>query len=619
MSHLSILNGVIPASIKLERTITTSKNYHYDIEKGPVEETVIPYPAQSASTSNLNFIINTQSKEQFLDRKFLVAYSVRTTFTGTPLAGSPLLFPGGSMGGKAALRYMPIQTCTNTISMNVNGTAVTFQPSKYLEPFMRYSGNPFFNNLDLSVAPSCQDRYQEYSQGYQENINVLGNYFDSNTPAGRGSFDYRIISDAGGVAVVDVDWYEPMCYSPLLFGMFRDKGFYGLSPDTTINMSIADITRIWSIDEVNGPNISNIDVQFNSTPTLYGRWMTGPISPPISEPQYYPMKLFQDTTTPTNYTLAAGSIHQVTSTNFNVLAIPDSVLIYLRERDVDRNWGTTDTYANIQKISLQFNGKAGILSSADSVNLYRIACENGIKDLNWHGWERYTGSPLLLRFGKDIPMGAEFAVDMEGQYSFQVQVTYKNIGTRAVNYDLIVVFTYGSVLTLREGQGAVNFGLVPSGSLLGTDIQEAAYRPDTDFHDDAAFFQGGSFLDTAKKLGNKVKGAIDTGKAIYQKGKDIYNSPLVQAALPYAKAFGNTALDIAKIAGPLLLAAGASPDEVYDMLQHDGGYSPMELRAAGLTGGGLTGGSRAFSNYNNGSSRPNGVRPASAVLAGRRQ
>lgn len=608
MSELSILNGAIPGSIKLDRVITSSLNYHYDIEKGAMSQTLREANAQSNSNSNVQFQISTEGDKLFLDRKIMTRWSMRFTMTGTPLAGSPLLFPGGTLGGRAALRWMPIQSCCSTVRMVINGTAITFRPAEYLEPYDRYSGDPFFNNLDMSVGPSVHDRYQQYSDGFQTNINVLGDYFTSNTPEPRGAFDYVIESDAGGVAVIVATWYEPLMMSPLIFGKYNDKGFYGLVSDTMIEMNFQNLNRIWSIDQVNGPTISSIGVAYAEIPRVIYRWLESPIAPDLSIPQLYPYTEFNLFTTPGGAPLAAGASSSRTAQNAVLGVIPTTMLVYLRERDGDRNWAGTDTYARIDKINITFDNNPGILAAAPTASLYRIACQNGLKDVSWNGWNKYVGSPLLLNFSRDIPLKQLNAVGQLGRFNINFTVDFTNTSDRAINYDLYAVFATEGVFTLVNGGSHLDVGLISADGLTMAAVQESEFRPDVNFHDDFAFFEGGSFMDKAKRLQSFARSAV-------QKGKDIYDTakPFVEAAIPYIRKYGPDAARAIGTFAPLLLGLGFDEDAVYDMMVTDGKFSPMELRAAGLTGGGLTGGSRSAP------SRPKNVRSAATIMAMRRK
>lgn len=591
MPGLSVYNGMIPASIAMDRIINYEHSPHYTIEKGSSDSTTVNYVSQNVSASAVNFTINSVGDAVFLDRKFVTYWNMRFTMTGTPPVGSTELFPGGILGGLAALRWMPIQSCVQNARLQINGTAITFNPSSYLEPLDRYSADPFGNNLGMSIAPSKHDNVQQYSDGFNTNINCLGDYFDSNTPSGRGSFNYQIVSDAGGVAVIDVTWNEPVIMSPLLWQSVAggdQRGFVGLTSDILLNYNFSDLSRMWSIDEVNGPQINSIGVAFNQNPEIYARWLTPPVTPvSLDVPQYYPYTQIEYYPTTNNLSVAPGATSSYISNTITFISIPSKILIYVRERDSDRTWSGTDTYASIESININFNNKSGILADARPYDLYLRSVRNGLKDLPYVAWRNYVGSPLMLDFNKDISVGAMDAPDMLGRYNFYIQLNYTNRSNRNIAFDLYLVPFYDGIFTIQSGLADLKVGLVDQRLLNDADIMEAEMAPDpVDYHN-ASFYAGGSFLDKAKKLGSKISSAIS-------KGKEIYDSPLVQQALPYAKKLGMTAAEAVKVLGPLLFAAGMSDGEVFDMMQYDGGYSPLEIKAAGLTGGGLTGGSASI-------------------------
>ena len=609
---LSIFDGKIGANIKLDKRIQASKHYNYSIEKSGTDLSYIPYAADTASTSSLLFTINAMSEQMFLDRKLIMNVAFDFTLVGTPHGGSGLLFPNGSLGGVCALRWCPLQSCTTDVSLQVNSSKITFSPSYYLEPLDRYSGDPFVNNELSSIYPSAHDVAQQYADSYQTNISPLGGYFDSNTPTPRGAFSYQVISDNGTTAVLRFVWSEPLIMSPLLYSKFESKGFYGLTSDLSIQMNFGDLRRMLSIDQTNGPVITSITPAFYGTPTIVGRWITPPAPIPISEPQFYPYTQFVYAPLAAA-TLASGSSTSVTSNTLSLLAVPSKVLIFLRQSAASRLWNNTDTYARIDQVNINFNNKSGILSSCTSRDLFLIAQQNGLKNLPWTAWNQHVGSPLLLEFGRDIPMSQDIACDMLGRYNFYATINYTNVSTSVTDiaYELCMVFFYNGIMTIQNGSSRLDIGLVQPSSLRGISLLEAEVNPPADFMDEAAFYNGGSFIDKAKKLGSNVVNII-------KKGADFVNDtgvPLVEKALPYIKKYGPSVAKAAAMVLPLLAAGGIEPDdENMSQILRDAGFSDMDLRAAGLSGGSSSGSGLSGGSFRKGGAQ---IRDPAALLRGR--
>ena len=365
------------------------------------------------------------------------------------------------------------------------------------------------------------------------------------------------------------------------------SGFYGINSNISLTYSISNFgSKALSIDTVNGPDVDSITFDYNADPVCWTTWLTPPVAIPTAIPMRYPFTdyrgiIIQDTVT----TIAAGGVGSYSAQNITFPAIPSKVLIYLRENDNNRNWSTTDTYARIDSININFNNKSGLLAGANSLDLYRRSCINGLKDVSWPAWERYVGSPLMLEFGKDIPLDTLTAVDMIGSYTFKVQVNYTNISSRAIKYDCIVLPMYSGIFTLQNYSSSLVIGLVGKDALSLADIAEAENRPDTDFHDDAAFYYGGaSFSKDLKKLGTK---ALSVGQSVVKGAEKA--ADYAEKIIPYVRRYAPSVSKALLATAPLLMGLGASPEDMYEWML-DAGYDPMEVKASGIVGGGLRGG-----------------------------
>jgi len=588
---LKVFNDTIPAQIMMDPIINNQVNPKYTIEKGSSDSSVVQYVAQNVSTTACNFTVNTISDTSYLDRKLVAHWNMRFTVQGVPPAGSPVLFPGGigdDGSNLVALRWMAIQNCTDNLRLQINGTSINFNPSVYLEPLDRYSGDPFADNLGLSIAPSKHDNSQDYTDSFNTNINPLSGYFSSNTPQGRSALSYTLASDNGATAVIDVSWAEPIIISPLLFQSKSggdERGFIGLTSDVLVNFNFGDLTRMLSINEVDGPTINSVVPTFLSNPYITARWLTSPVPmDSLNDPQYYPYSQIDYFSTTNNQIVNAGASGRIVSNNITFIAIPSKILVVIRQLSSNRSWGDTDTYAVIDDIDINFNNKSGILTGSDNTDLYLRSVRNGLKDLSYQGWNRHVGSPLMLDFNKDIPIAPLDSVDMLGRYNFYISVNFRNTSQTNKTYELLLCPFFDGIFNIQAGLSSLTVGLVDKNSLKTSDIIEAQNYPETDFHNSSFFMEGGSFLNKAKKLGKNVAN-------LYNKAKDFSQTPQFEQALSFAKKLGLGAAEAVKILGPMLLAAGYSDNELYDMMVYDGGYSPLEIKAAGLSGAGLTGGS----------------------------
>jgi hypothetical protein len=71
------------------------------------------------------------------------------------------------------------------------------------------------------------------------------------------------------------------------------------------------------------------------------------------------------------------------SSNIQLNGIPDKLIIFVRKLVQNLHTSGTDSYATIQRISINWNNQAGILSSMTPQQLYRNSVQSGLANLSW--------------------------------------------------------------------------------------------------------------------------------------------------------------------------------------------------------------------------------------------
>lgn len=148
------------------------------------------------------------------------------------------------------------------------------------------------------------------------------------------------------------------------------------------------------------------------------------------------------------------------SSNIQLQSIPRRMYIYARIKNSDLLYTDTDTFLGITSISINWNNRSGLLSSATPYDLYNISKKNGC-NLSWTEWSggpNYValggtntaygtvGSVLCLEFGTDIGLQDLECPGIDGTYQLQMAVGVKNINqTRAITPTLYIV-------TVNEGK-----------------------------------------------------------------------------------------------------------------------------------------------------------------------
>ena len=107
-------------------------------------------------------------------------------------------------------------------------------------------------------------------------------------------------------------------------------------------------------------------------------------------------------------------------------SIPSRIYIYAKLRDDQQTLYTSDTFARISRISINFNGVSGILASSQEWELWRMSSDAGMK-LSYNQWKEYTGSVLCIQPGKNLGLGPNQCVGLLGTYDFSYEIDIQNI------------------------------------------------------------------------------------------------------------------------------------------------------------------------------------------------
>jgi hypothetical protein len=496
---------------------------HRDVNiAGPQEFTIRQYPSTSYSQNNATFSLPPPSNQVFMDRCMMVALPITVTYAGTT-TGSALLETG-----KDALRAYPIHSIINTIQLSVNDRQFTIQANEIIHPTSHYR-----KPKDWDLSPEFLDKYQVYGDGVLGNNNPLGTYLDSMNPNFplRGSFPMTITNGATSSTLVATP-VEPLYIPPLLCESESELGFSNLiSMSVTLNYA-SNLSRIVSHAASNA-TFSGISVVLGQ-PTLYVKYLT-PQQNYVPRPLSFGSQQINYCTTPAA-TLTANATATLTSTNMQLECVPSHMYIFCREANANLTYASTDTYTSIENISLTFNNKTGILSSASKYDLYQISKENGLQD-NWSEFSGIVqsavpgtvigtiGSVLRLDFAKNIPLN-DVHVGQAGSFNMQFQVGVKNVNQSA---SIIAPTLYCIVITPSK------FTIDVGGATylrIGMTNEEGEYIA----YDAVKKYYGGSFKSVMGKIGNFLKPVVG-----YLRDSHAISTIASQIPHPAAQAFATAA------------------------------------------------------------------------------
>lgn len=503
--------GGAHSKLVLDPNIDVDETPMYLIEKGPSYCRYFSSTSTSYSDSSINFSITPPNRIIGVDKRIFIDMSATFTFAGDAGAGN-LLMPTQTYNGVQylvgetdALRWFPLQSCTNSLSITFNQSTVSQILADYIEAISRVGFTQNYEDHELSVAPSMHDQFQEFGDWtyWGSARNPLAPFGDVSSQQSRGAFRLEVSTNTQFEAIVHAVWSEPLLISPLALGKMQQKAFLGLQ-NIDFNFNLDNLSRMWCHDAVNahpgepglsGPPTVNIDA-----PVLRLRFLTIPLIEQIPRTNLYPYCDVQRFVTNVGSSLNPGVATSVTGNTVQLSSIPRRVILFCRERNLDRSFLKPDCYARIDSVQVNWDNKNDLLTSCTSRDLYRMSVESGLQ-MSWEQWNSYSGSVLVIDFASQIGLDDLQAPGMHGCYQLQITCKFTNIGSRAINYAFYMVVCSEGIFRLDETLSSVTVGdVVPRDVLEGVQMSQIEKMP---FHD-AYDFTGGSFWSSLKRVASKA-------------------------------------------------------------------------------------------------------------------
>jgi len=554
--------------VKVDPVLTTTSNSKFIIDKSATQITNQIYTCENFSSSQIAFNITALNEQTIVSRKIFV--TLTADFTLRSVSGLGPIFPTGDMAGVCALRYMPLQSVTNTLGVQINNLQVTTNPIIYNEAFCRFGYDKQDRSTYQSLFPCMQDVASDYSDSYNTNQNPLGLIFDNDTQQPRGAFEPVIISDnpLTGVAVLRFSWVEQIVLCPPLNGSAkRDRfGFRGLQ-SLNIVFTLGDLSRMLSYDNVNGTALASVSAVFPQglPPTVNLQWFSPPFRVNFADTFLFPYSQIFYQQTDIGAISSGATLNNISSNSYQLTAIPSKIYIFAKKRQGDLTAFDSDCYAYISNINVSFGNQNGLLANYPESLIYQNFCAR-------NGWKqpfRITktrlGNVIALDLGTDLPMPLELASGLRINTLFQVTLTLTNLSNALINYSLFVVPIYDGILAISNASVSTSVNILTTEDILQADVISAQQsQPMT--HLELAL-EGGDLLGSLKKFASNVGHGFNRAKEFYGNNREA-----IHRAIQAGKSLGESAVSLL----PLLLAAGLTNDASIDILA-GAGYSAIEL------------------------------------------
>jgi hypothetical protein len=402
------INPILTAEPRIEN-ITNKLNY--PVYSGASINSYCQYNSISADNNQIIFNCAIPSEDTIIDRNIMInaTYKIKLTITNIAVGATAFNYGLGecfqSFPIHASMKNM---TCSlNNTSFSINTQDVMQQLLKLIEPreFQKYNGmtptmpDLYFNNYTDAIGSKADPTADYKESGYDnhliprgahplKSINVL------HTKAAGGTDASLISTNVADTWIITIEseFTEPLLISPFLFHSkhnYNNQGIYGIY---TFNLNINLDTSLKRFFTTNNDNIS---ISFDATNPISNAYLLFNFLN-IQETDNLPTKnIIPYTDYPVYIStdsdiLNAGNSKIIISQNFQLNQIPDLFILSVRRPMANTTIKNTNSFLPIRNISVSFNNKSGLLSSATTQDLYRLSKTNGSVQ-SWYEFYGYAG------------------------------------------------------------------------------------------------------------------------------------------------------------------------------------------------------------------------------------
>ena len=474
---------------RLEALEPAQKELTWAIPKSCEGQNVVQQQANSYSTAGITWNFNTQSENVLIDRRVYARAQFQLTFVGTAPLGQRLLNTESD-----APRFLPLAAVTQSLKVTINGSSVESQYSDSLLGVLRYNIGDHLKDVDLSMSPSAQDKYQSYSDGVGGIRNPLSNYQNSGKIAGRGCFDLDSIvnpvsPDAAVTPITATVLFtvtEPLLLSPMLYrSSDLQSGLIGVrNMGVQFNFASGQLSRIWSRSPSAGVNLTSVTAAIGagttSPPSLLVNYLTPPLSSQGSIPRQvnYQYNKSETFVNDMNVNLVAGASQTFNNNAIQLSTVPKCIYIWASRQNSTKTYLTSDTFFKINSLSLNYLNVSGQFSSMSLQDLYQMCVKNGC-ELSWPEWSGRTitigdgsrdgmvGSVIKLDVSDlHIPSNVASGMNVNSQLSYTVNV--ENVSGATIGVQLTTVIVYDGLMTIESGSMATQVGVISEADVVET-------------------------------------------------------------------------------------------------------------------------------------------------------
>tara|TARA_R110002072_G_scaffold240605_1_gene399149 strand:- start:275 stop:1993 length:1719 start_codon:yes stop_codon:yes gene_type:complete len=489
---------------RLEALEPSQKQMTWAIPKSCEGQNVVQQQANSYSTAGITWNFNTQSENVLIDRRIYARAQFQLTFVGTAPLGQPLLNTESD-----AARFLPLASVTQSLKVTINGSSVESQYSDSLLGVLRYNISDHLKDVDLSMSPSAQDKYQRYVDGVGSVRNPLSNYQNSGHVTGRGCFELDSITnpvspDASVTPITATVLFtvtEPLLLSPMLYrSTDLQSGLIGVrNMGVQFNFASGQLSRIWSRSPSAGVTLTSVTAAIGAGTTAPPSLLVNYLTPPLSSQGSIPRQInYQYNKSETfvndmNVQLGPNASQTFNNNAIQLSTVPKCIYIWASRQNSTKTYLTSDTFFKINSLSLNYLNVSGQFSSMSLQDLYQMCVKNGC-ELSWPEWSGRTvtigdsrtgigsvdgmvGSVIKLDVSDlHIPSNVASGMNVNSQLSYSVNVENINrIDT--IGVQLTTVIVYDGLMSIESGSMATQVGVISEADVVETRADRSNFIP----------------------------------------------------------------------------------------------------------------------------------------------
>jgi len=490
----------------------------YAVYSGGASNTYQQFNAISSSASSITFNVQVPSESVVLDRELFIQTDINFNIriTNVPVGSEALQWTIDS-----GFQAFPFSHLITTASAQINNTNVSVNLQDVLPQLLRMMDDKELGKY-AGMCPFVPDKlYKEYGDASNTSSNPLSGPRTAGLDGelyGRGS--QELISyvvqrhEAGADAVADADltsanltdyWdilctvrlTEPVMLSPFLWGPgeFNRAGMVGinglsivLNIDSTCKRFLSFSKQVDGVDRDVVVSLTNsVNTNAFENTMLLVNFISSQPSDLISVRNVLPYMDFPRYTTYGASTMTAGATSDLNSQNIQLNQLPDYFIICVRKQLSSQDCTDSDSFLQINSVSVNMNNASGLLSGATQADLWRLSVKNGSRQsyLEFRGTSAYegagdelqtafntTGSLLVLNPAYNLSLPDYLSNGSVGQYNFQIKMNITNNSSEEITPEIVIVCANSGVFSTIQGSSSIFTGILNKAMVLDAKSQE---------------------------------------------------------------------------------------------------------------------------------------------------